>query len=127
MTALIPADGPISFDDAVLIDHNNMAPTIRRGSVAFFMPPGWRGWYGTFYGFTGPHSHPSNIYRVDMGPRPGTVSLGLDGWPKESRWQVCSREDFFADGPRQVAGIVSPHTDEFRSFLKSRFNAEGGL
>ncbi len=125
MSALIPADGPISFDDAVLIDHTNMAPTIPPGSVDFYMPPGWRGCYG-FYGFTGPNSHPSNIYRVDMGPRPGTISLGPDGWPKQSRWQVCSREDFFADGPRQVAGIISPHTDEFRQFLISRFR-EGSL
>ena len=125
MSALIPADGPIPFDDAVLIDHNNMAPTIRRGSVAFFMPPGWRGWYGTFYGFTGPNTHPANIYRVDMGPG-GAVRLGLDGWPKETRWQTCSREDFMNAGPRQVAGAAVPFISEFEHFLASRFR-EGNL
>ena len=121
MSALITADGPISFDDAVLIDHTNMAPTISWGGVVFFMPRGWRGWYGTFYGFDGPNMHPNNIYRVDMGLRPGAVSLGLDGWPKHCRWQVWDREDFMSSGPGQVAGIVSPHTPEFGQFLIMRF------
>ncbi len=123
MTALMPADGPIPFDDAVLIDHSNMTPTIRRGSIAFFMPPGFNGWWGTFYGFTGPNTHPANIYRVDTGPG-GTVRLGLDGWPKESRWQECSREAFMKAGPRQVAGVAVPFIPEFERFLASRFERE---
>ena len=120
MTALLPADGPIPFDDAVFIRHRNMHPTIPYGSVVFFMPPGWRGWYGTFYGFTASYYHPSCIYRVDGGPR-GVVRLGQDGVPKHSRWQECSREDFMKAGPRQVAGVIKPFVSEFEYFLASRF------
>ncbi len=122
MTALLPVDGPVSFDGAVLIRHNNMAPEIKRGSAVFFMPLGYRG--EGIYSFTDHNWHPGDLRRVSSGL--GCLRLGIDSFPKHARWHDISREDFIKAGPRQVAGVIVPHTTEFEYFLASRFRMEGG-
>ena len=105
---------PTTFTDAVLVDGDGMEPTIWRGSVAFLMPPGPL--------YDGLCAFGADIRRVQLRGR--TVSLGLDN-PAYRSWHEVDRRDFMADRPRMVAGVVVPHTTEFRQFLRARFGGEG--
>ncbi len=52
------------FTDAFLVDHDNMEPSISRGSIGFLAGPGYK--YGGVFFF--PTLRPGDLRRVQAGP-----------------------------------------------------------
>ena len=100
----------------VFIDHNHMAPDIRRDSVAFLHEPGYRG--EGIYSFGNAGLHPMDLRRVTSRGGPEYL-LSMDNWPGEPT--RMSREDLKRCEPCMVAGVANPLTGEFIDFLRFRF------
>lgn len=114
MTSTDLMTGARSFR-TLLIDHNNMAPTIRRDSVVFLHEPGLQG--EGIYSFGDADLHSADLRRVSS---VGTGAiLSMDNWPGEP--QQLTFERLKECEPRLVAGVASPFSREFIDFLRFRF------
>ncbi len=113
--ALPRADEAPLFTDAVLIDHYNMSPSIRRGSIAFIS--GRSGFvYDAIYYF--PTLGEGELRRVQTHSK--GYLLMMDNWPNKGR-NVISVDTLRQCAPRLVVGTAQPFTTEFAEFLRDRF------
>ncbi len=110
---------------AVLVTHDNMSPTIPRGSIALLGPRRYCG-EGVYCFGDKPHSDPDHIRRVI--PTGGQFETRYDntvrwGDGRVSGYLRCNLE---RDAPRLVVGIIAPLTPDFEVHLRQRFFGEGG-
>ena len=106
---------------AVLVDHDNMAPEIPLGSVAFLAEPGFTG--EGIYSLPHEGRHHGDIRRICHQGDHWLVKM--DNWPGEPhRLSAGELRDL---APSRVVGVASAYTVEFSQFLRTRFagHAEG--
>jgi len=112
--------GRAPVDGVLFVDHLNMAPTLRRDSVAFLGPKNQ--WVGEgLYAFPGMDPDaPCNIYRVVSGP--DGVRLYLDNWPDHANpVQTLTRKALAEVGFWPVVGSIQPFQFEFGLYLRDQF------
>ena len=116
--ALPRVDEAPPFTDAVRIDHNNMWPSIRWGSIAFIS--GRSGFVcDGIYFFP---NLGADLRRVQTHTK--GYLLKIDNWPDKGR-HVISADILRQHAPRQVVGVACPFTSEFAGFLRTRFPGAG--
>lgn len=114
-------DKTAPFVAALFVTTENMAPTIRRGSLVFLGP---RGTYvgDGLYCFPDPRTdRPMQVYRSQTSPgaNRAQIKIKMDDWPVP--WQEMTFTRWRELNPWPVAGVATSHMAAFEDFLRERF------